>query len=246
VTRVTTVFFDAGHTLLHAYPSVPEIYAAEARARGSPVTSAEIAAVYPAIWRDFTRHYAADAANNAMASEAQDRSMWRGILTRLVAALPSMGALEFDAWFDAVYERFGTSDVWRLYDDARPALRALRAAGVRTAIVSNWDARLRKIAAGLGLDDLVEFAVISAECGSRKPDRRIFDLALERAGADPAASLHVGDLYDEDVVGATRAGIRAVLLDRHGAGAPGHAEGDFHRVGGLREVVRIVTSRTSP
>lgn len=239
MTRVRTVFFDAGHTLLHAWPSVPEIYASESRKHGGHATADEIASVWPPIWREFTARYAADPANGA-ASEAQDRAMWRELVGRLARTLPSLSGVDFDPWFDRLYGVFGTAEVWRLYDDTVPVLEALRSSGVRVAIVSNWDRRLRRIAGELGLDRLVEFSVISAECGARKPDRRIFDEALGLAGARPEETLHVGDLYDEDVVGARRAGIRGVLLDRAGHGAPGHAEGDLPVVRGLDEVVRLV------
>ncbi len=233
------VFFDAGHTLLHAWPSVPEIYASEARRLGAEVEAGQIAAAWPPLWRRFTKRYAADPANGA-ASEAQDREMWRVMLRELADALPALAAADFETWFDRLYALFGTAAVWRLYDDAMPALEALRGAGVRVAVVSNWDLRLRRIASELGLDRLVEFAVISAECGARKPDRRIFDRALELAGSRPEETVHVGDLYDEDVVGARRAGIRAVLLDRAGHGKPAHADGTIEVVRDLRGAVRLL------
>ncbi len=236
---IHTVFFDAGHTLLHAQPSVPEIYAAEARAMGANVTAPEIDALWPGIWREFTREYAA--AHSGVASEAQDREMWHAILARLVVALPALKAVDFETWFDRLYTMFGRGDVWRLYDDALHTLQSLRRAGVRVGVVSNWDRRLRRIAADLGLDDHVEHYVISAEVGSRKPDTRIFERAMELMDATPATTLHVGDLYDEDVVGARRAGIAPVLIDRKGHGAPGHATGEFAVVGSLREVLGVVT-----
>jgi putative hydrolase of the HAD superfamily len=49
-----------------------------------------------------------------------------------------------------------------------------------------------------------------------KPDPRLFEIALERSSADAATTIHVGDLYQVDVVGARAAGIRGVLLDENG------------------------------
>jgi putative hydrolase of the HAD superfamily len=46
-----------------------------------------------------------------------------------------------------------------------------------------------------------------------KPDPQIFQIALERSGANPANTLYAGDMYDFDVVGARAAGLHAVLLD---------------------------------
>ena len=56
----------------------------------------------------------------------------------------------------------------------------------------------------------------SALVGYEKPDPRIFAAALERTGADPDRTLHIGDLYHADVVGARTAGIHALLLDPYG------------------------------
>jgi putative hydrolase of the HAD superfamily len=162
--------------------------------------------------------------------------MWHTLLEHLVERLPALRAAPFERWFDRLYTLFGTSEVWRLYDDALHALEALRAARVRVAVVSNWDPRLRRIATELGLDAHVEQYVISAEVGSRKPDERIFRRALEVMGAAPSETLHVGDLVDEDVAGARRVGIRPVLIDRHGAAPPG---AEYEVVGSLRELIGL-------
>ena len=49
--------------------------------------------------------------------------------------------------------------------------------------------------------------------GVEKPDPRLFRLALERTGAEARTTVHVGDFYHVDVVGARAAGITPVLLD---------------------------------
>jgi putative hydrolase of the HAD superfamily len=102
------------------------------------------------------------------------------------------------------------------YPDAPPALRALRAAGWRLVVVSNWDASLHDRLAETGLSGLVDGAVASAELGAAKPDRAIFARALAVAGADAADCWHVGDDVDADVEGARAAGIRPVLIARGG------------------------------
>jgi putative hydrolase of the HAD superfamily len=61
---------------------------------------------------------------------------------------------------------------------------------------------------------MVDFVVISAEVGVRKPDPRIFEEALRRAGVAAGEAVHVGDLPEEDIEGARRAGLGAFLIDR--------------------------------
>ena len=55
--------------------------------------------------------------------------------------------------------------------------------------------------------------VDSGRVGSEKPDTGIFTIALERAGVEPEAVVHVGDMVSTDVIGATAAGIIPVHLD---------------------------------
>ena len=76
--------------------------------------------------------------------------------------------------------------------------------------------------ASLGVADRFGAVAVSARVGAAKPDPAIFAHALERLGVAAANALHCGDLPEKDCAGARRAGVRPVLLDRHGAhpGAP--------------------------
>jgi len=204
------VFFDAGHTLLFAYPDLGTIYAETTARFGVRLPPEAFIEAFVPVFKAAVREYAKDGAS----SDAQDHAMWREITRKIHASVDGLHRVEFDAWFEALYVRFGEPDAWRLYDDVAPALGDLRKRGLRLGIVSNWDTRLRKICGGLGVDRLVDFIVISAEAGVRKPDPRIFEEALRRAGVEAEETIHVGDLPDEDIEGARRAGIRGVLIDR--------------------------------
>jgi putative hydrolase of the HAD superfamily len=102
------------------------------------------------------------------------------------------------------------------YPDAAPALTALRERGLAIVVVSNWDHSLHERLDETGLAPLVDGAVASAELGHAKPDRAIFEHALELARVPAAAALHAGDSPREDVEGALAAGLRAVLVARDG------------------------------
>ena len=90
-------------------------------------------------------------------------------------------------------------------------------------MVSNWDHSLHARLAETGLASLVDAAVASAEVGRAKPDRAIFEHALELAGAVPGEAVHAGDSPEEDVEGALAAGLRAVLVARDGRAANARA-----------------------
>ena len=107
---------------------------------------------------------------------------------------------------------------FRAFDDATPALAALRGRGLRLVCVSNWDVSLDEVLERCGLAGALDGVVSSAGAGARKPDPAIFSAALELAGCAAEETLHVGDTEAEDVAGARAAGIRSLLLDREGTG----------------------------
>ena len=124
------------------------------------------------------------------------------------AGLPREGAVE--ALMDSLrFEAFA---------DAAPALEQLRARGMRLVVVSNWDWSLTDVLGGAGLLPLLDGVISSAEVGASKPDRAIFDAALEAAGCSAAEAVHVGDSVEHDIAGARAAGIRPLLLSREGGG----------------------------
>ncbi len=108
--------------------------------------------------------------------------------------------------------------VFNAYADAAPAVAALRAEGVKVAVVSNWDVSLHGVLARLGLS--FDAVLTSAEAAAPKPHPQIFAAALARLGTAPADALHVGDSVEEDVGGARAAGVEPVLLARDGEAAP--------------------------
>jgi putative hydrolase of the HAD superfamily len=107
---------------------------------------------------------------------------------------------------------------FRAYPDASPALDELANLGQRRICVSNWDYALGEVLGRCGLADRFDAVVTSAAVGSRKPDPRIFRVALDAAGCSAEEALVVGDTLEEDIAGAGAAGIPALLIDRNGGG----------------------------
>jgi putative hydrolase of the HAD superfamily len=105
------------------------------------------------------------------------------------------------------------SNLWEIVPPEVPAtLEALRKRH-RLAVVSNANGTVREKLRRVGLADYFDLILDSHEEGVEKPDPRIFRIALERTGARPEETVHVGDFYHIDVLGARAAGIEAVLLD---------------------------------
>jgi HAD superfamily hydrolase (TIGR01509 family) len=129
------------------------------------------------------------------------------------------------------------NNLWELVPDGvRPALAALREHGLRLVVVSNANGTLRAHMTRIGLASEVDIVIDSCDEGVEKPDPRLFEIALKRAGARADTTIHVGDLYQVDVVGARAAGVRPVLLDETGL----HVNVDCDRVSSLAELVEKV------
>jgi putative hydrolase of the HAD superfamily len=114
----------------------------------------------------------------------------------------------------AIWESWVGTEFFNLYPDVASALAALKAAGYRLAVISNWEPRLELLCRNHGLADHFEFVLASEAEGYAKPGPHLFRRALELAAIEPGKAVHVGDSHEHDVLGATAAGIDAILLDR--------------------------------
>jgi putative hydrolase of the HAD superfamily len=233
---IRAVFFDAGHTLIYAHPGLGTIYEETTAHFGVRVPAERFSEAFIPVFKESTREYS----GTTTASDAQDLAMWREITRRIYDRIPPLAGIQFQAWFETLYRRFGDPQVWRFYEDVEPVLRTLRARGIKLGIISNWDTRLRRISDGLGLTPMVDFLVISAEAGVRKPSPGIFELALEKAGVRPEEAVHVGDLPEEDGEGARRAGVRPVLIDRKERVTPVMHPPNFPLIRGLQELLVLL------
>jgi putative hydrolase of the HAD superfamily len=86
-------------------------------------------------------------------------------------------------------------------------------------VISNFDSRLHRILAGLGIAGHFDEIFVSSAVGHAKPDPRIFQAALQRHGLDAAEAVHIGDSETNDLRGARSVGLKAILVDRSRQGA---------------------------
>lgn len=217
-TALAAVFFDVGNTLLYPYPSVSEVVRQVLADQGHVRDAHHIDQYMPLLDEYYEDRYRED--DTFWRSDDATLDVWVGMYSLLCRKLK----LHTDAEAIArrVYEEFGLSHRWRAYDDVLPAFQRLSARGLRLGLISNWDNRLAALVTGLGLSDLLDVVISSADVGLHKPDPRIFELACSRIGVDPQAAAHVGDHQYADVLGAESVGMTAVLIDRHEGDHPGH------------------------
>lgn len=192
------VFFDALGTLVELDPPAVHLAASLGLEPDDPRVVAAIRSEI-GYYRDHA-HEATDEASLADLRAACARLLSRR-LGREVGIEMMMASIRFHA-----------------YDDAAPALTALRDRGLALVCVSNWDVSLPAVLERCCLADRLDGVVTSAGARARKPNPAIFAPALALAGCDPARALHVGDSPNEDIAGARAAGIRSLLIGREGGG----------------------------
>lgn len=121
-----------------------------------------------------------------------------------------------------------------MYDDAVPALRAVRAAGLGAVVLTNGNTRHQRFKLDrMGLIAEIDELITGDDLPATKPDPRAFAYALDRVGAAPAEVMMVGDSLENDIRGAQAAGIHAVLIDRNDV----HARSGVPRIHSLTQVL---------
>ena len=202
---VECVLFDAGDTLLAPAPSFQGRFVAVAAAHGLPLEEAAVdaaiadavrAATWPSDWTD----------------PATQREVWVGYYRQVLAGLGHDD--ERLQLAEALFAAFSDPAGYQIFDDVRPALEELAGRGVKLGVVSNFEPWLEDVLALQEVDHLFAAVAISGKLGVAKPDPAIFHWALQEVGADPAATVHVGDQPVNDVAAARAVGLTPVLIDR--------------------------------
>lgn len=115
-------------------------------------------------------------------------------------------------YFEELYNYYTTNKAWHLCDpEAEKVFLALRKAGVKIAVVSNFDTRLRPVLRALNCDHWFDAVAVSAEVAAEKPNPTIFLKACDLLGVKPEDAVHIGDDRRNDLWGARDAGCDAWL-----------------------------------
>jgi putative hydrolase of the HAD superfamily len=212
--RLTALFLDLGNTLVSidfawvrdeldqrgVAVAVSELQRAEAAAR--PSVSRAVRQTGNSEGGDAFHRYLTTVLGGVASAAAMSDRERDGLAADLVPVLRVPGQ---------------SQRLWsNLLPGVRQTLETFHRAGLPVVVVSNSDGSAADIVDRQGLRDLVAGVVDSHVIGIEKPDRGIFDHALALVGASPGDVLHVGDIYDVDVVGARGAGLHAMLIDPYG------------------------------
>jgi putative hydrolase of the HAD superfamily len=159
--QIKAVTFDVGGTLIEPWPSVGHVYAEVAAHYGITEVSAEVLNTrFRTAWK-------------ARPAFEHSRLAWTELVDQVFAGIiPDPPSRTF---FSSLYERFAEPSAWHIFEDVKPTLEELASRGIKLAVISNWDERLRGLLRSLELDRYFEAFAISHEIGFAKPSPVIFE-----------------------------------------------------------------------
>ncbi|KAK9726014.1 hypothetical protein RND81_05G184700 [Saponaria officinalis] len=192
------LFVDAVGTLLVPAQPMAQIYRQIGEKYGVKITEDEILCryrwAYEQPWGRSRLRYVDDG-----------RPFWQYIVAS------STGCSDTQ-YFEELYNYYMTDKAWELCDqNAEKVFQALRNAGVKVAVVSNFDTRLRPLLKALNCEHWFDALAVSAEVAAEKPNPTIFLKACDLLEVKPEDAVHVGDDRRNDIWGARDAGCDAWL-----------------------------------
>lgn len=220
--QINTIFFDVGNTLL--FPNRGRIHAPLAE-RGVAPDSEHLRSLERRIKNEFDSLMI----NNG----SHDHSFWFMFYTQLFADL----GLKDDALRDELVTSIRDSANWdQILPGTCDRLQQI-ASHYGIGVISNADGRIEDVLRRCEIADCFLTITDSGLVGYEKPHPEIFRQALESLNAKPEESLYVGDVYSVDYLGATGAGMQAVLMDVPGA----YRDKGVARVESLEELTTVLT-----
>jgi len=207
---IKAVFFDLYHTLVRYEPPREQLQARALKDFGIEVNPETLHR--PLIAADEYIYQEIANASLSQRSKEEQTAVWAQY-ERIM--LTEAGIEADDQLIFGLLDKMKQLDMKLvLFDDVVPALTDLKKRGLILGLISNVDQDISSLLHNLGLADLLQVVVTSSDVGFNKPRPEIFQEAVKRAGVQAAEAIYVGDQYLIDVLGAGKAGMKGILLDR--------------------------------
>ena len=213
---IQTIFFDAGFTLIRPYPSTPEICLQVCERLHLHIHLDAVKVRMTEAQDYYFRQIRLN--RHTWGSEQAISEFWIGYYMNLLRPFieehdePRLYQLA-----QIINQEFEKHTSWQVYPDVFPTLEALRGSSRYTlGVISDWGISLGPILRRLNLTPYFDCLLVSAVTRHAKPSPMLYEMALQRANTIADYTLHIGDSYIHDVLGARTVGMTPVLLDRPG------------------------------
>lgn len=206
--RLRWIAFDAVGTVIYPHPPVSTLYHRVGQKHGSRLSPFEVKERFTAA---FSQAEQRDALlpEPYSCNEAGEWERWRVIVSEVLIDVYTP-----EECFQELYADFALPQNWRCFADVQPTLEALKQAGFRLLIASNFDQRLHPLCDGLEALRFLDLRAVSSEMGWKKPGLRFYQSMLELAGCQADEMLMVGDDDVNDIQAARAAGLPVVKISR--------------------------------
>jgi len=207
--ELDVVFFDLGGTLIDMSVSRESVWTEALSRHGANVEVEALTRTLRKADRDLDEAF-------ADIRGMDEGAFWKRYDAEVVRSLGlEIDPEEIEADLAASFDKIMPDEsLWKDYPDTKPTLDDLAGRDIEVGLISNATDLARRVLRRLDMEKYFDPIIISSEIGHRKPEREIFDIALNEAGAAPSRTLYIGDKYAVDVKGANRAGMNTVLIDR--------------------------------
>ncbi len=207
--ELDAIFFDLGGTLIDTTVSRERVWANVLRGHGHEVADGAIGMALREADRGLDNRFAA-------IQGSDEGPFWldydRMVLARLGIHLSAEKVVKDLS--ESMGKMIMDEGNWKDFDDARPLLERLGDTDIKVGLISNATELARKVLRRLELEKYFDPIIISSEVGHRKPEREIFETALDDSGVAASRAIYIGDKPAVDIVGATSAGMNGILIDR--------------------------------
>jgi len=204
--RPKVIFFDVGNTLL--FPNRERIHAPLAE-RGIVLEAEHLRDLECRTKNIFDGIMAGITKKNGRT----DHGFWWMFYTRLLSEI----GVQDDAIRDQLVASIRNSANWDMIRPGTPERLFEIGERYRLAVISNADGKIKDVLSRCGIANCFHTITDSGRVGYEKPHPEIFRQALQSMNAASEESLYVGDVYSVDYLGATGAGMQAILMDVPGA-----------------------------
>lgn len=209
------VLLDVGDTLMTPFPSRGDLYADIAYGHGFNLNPTTLEANWNRLYdewekekllSDFTIYSSQKIREDLFAKFNAD--------VLISSGLPESKKLEaLEIGKEIYFAITGDPDNWRVYPGVKEFLESLKKNKKTLGILDNWNEMLHKFMKESEIGKYFEFVISGGELQVRKPEKRIFEIALEKAKMKAKETLYIGNRYIDDILGPQKVGITPILFD---------------------------------